>query len=112
MDFDKASSYVIAGVVPSQETSVLPTRLARPPALPDDIVRNIRWNGLVGVSVGGLAALAAGRLLARGVDGMQTVEPLTFTLMVSVLVAAALFASSVPARRASRIDPVRALHRE
>jgi len=66
----------------------------------------------VGVSVGGLAALAAGRLLARGVDGMQTVEPLTFALMVSVLVAAALFASSVPARRASRIDPVSALRQE
>src|SRR5260370_22702010 len=63
----------------------------------------------VGVSVGGLAALAAGRLLARGVDGMQTVEPLTFALMVSVLVAAALFASSVPAPRASRIEPMSAL---
>jgi predicted permease len=65
-----------------------------------------------GVSVGVVAALPAGRLLARSVDGMQTVEPLTFALMVSVLVVAALFASFVPARRASRVDPVSALRQD
>jgi ABC-type lipoprotein release transport system permease subunit len=43
---------------------------------------------------------------------MQPAEPLTFALMVSVLVVAALFASFVPARRASRVDPVSALRQE
>ncbi len=67
---------------------------------------------LAGVGVGISAALAAGRLLQRLVAGMQPAEPLTFAIMVSVLVVAALFASFVPARRASRVDPMSALRQE
>jgi predicted permease len=65
-----------------------------------------------GVTVGILAALAAGRLLARLVEGMRGTEPSTFAVMVFVLVLAALIASFVPARRASRVDPVTALRQE
>jgi predicted permease len=67
---------------------------------------------LVGVGVGIAAAFAAGRLLARLVAGVRPTEPLTFTIMISLLVVAALFASFVPARRASRVDPVSALRQE
>ncbi len=67
---------------------------------------------LGGVGVGVAAALAAGRLLERLVTGMQPTEPATFAIMVSVLVLAALCASFVPARRAGRIDPVRALRQD
>jgi ABC-type antimicrobial peptide transport system permease subunit len=67
---------------------------------------------LLGVGVGISAALAAGRLLARLVEGMQPAEPSTFAIMVPVLIVAALFASFVPARRASRVDPMRALRQE
>jgi ABC-type lipoprotein release transport system permease subunit len=56
--------------------------------------------------------LAAARLLAHTVDGMRGVEPLTFVMMIPVLVAAALLASFVPARRASRVDPLVALRYE
>jgi len=66
----------------------------------------------VGVVVGVSAALAAGRVLERLVVGMRPTEPLTFAIMVSVLVVAALLASFVPARRASRVDPMRALRQE
>jgi hypothetical protein len=66
----------------------------------------------VGVVVGLAAALAAGRVLQRLVDGMRSMEPFTFVLMIAVLVAAALFASFVPARRASRVDPMIALRQE
>jgi predicted permease len=66
----------------------------------------------LGVAVGTSAALAAGRLLERLVDGMQPMQPLTVAPMISVLVAAALLASFVPARRASRIDPTTALRQE
>jgi ABC-type antimicrobial peptide transport system permease subunit len=65
-----------------------------------------------GVAVGIAAGIAAGRLLQRLVDGMRPTEPGTFALMVAVLVVAALFASFVPARRASRVDPMSALRQE
>lgn len=65
-----------------------------------------------GVGVGIAVASAAGRLLERLVAGMQPTEPATFAIMVSILVAAALGASFVPARCASRTDPMRALRQE
>jgi len=65
-----------------------------------------------GVGVGIVAALVAGRLLTHLVDGMQSNELSTFAVTIPVLVAAALFASFLPARRASRIDPMSALRQE
>jgi predicted permease len=65
-----------------------------------------------GVAVGIVGALAAARLLAHTVDGMHAVEPLTFAMTIPVLVAAALLASFLPARRASRVDPLAALRYE
>ena len=67
---------------------------------------------LVGAGIGVAAALAAGRVLQRLVTGMQPTEPATLALVVAILMAAALSASFVPARRASRVDPVRALRQE
>ena len=67
---------------------------------------------LVGVGLGVGGALAAGRLLGRLVSGVRSMEPLTFTAMIFLLVVAALFASFLPARRASRMDPVSALRQE
>jgi hypothetical protein len=67
---------------------------------------------LTGVGIGAVAALAAGRVLQRLVDGMQPIGPSTVVVMISILMVAAVFASFVPARRASRIDPVRALREE
>jgi putative ABC transport system permease protein len=67
---------------------------------------------LGGVVVGIAAALAAGRVLERLVTGMQPAALATFALMVAVLLVAALCASFVPARRASRIDPMNALRQE
>jgi predicted permease len=67
---------------------------------------------LVGVAVGAIAAVAAGRLLLHLVVGMRSMEPLTFALMILVLITAALAASFVPAWRASRLDAVEALRSE
>ena len=66
----------------------------------------------LGVGVGVAGAWAAGRVLMRLVEGMQSSEPLSFAIMIPVLVIAALFASFVPAHRASRVDPVKALRQE
>lgn len=64
---------------------------------------------LAGVGVGIAGAFAAARLLVRLVEGVQSLDPLTFAVMIAVLITAALIASLVPAHRASRIDPLRAL---
>ncbi len=66
----------------------------------------------LGVGVGLLGALAAGRLLQHSVQGMRPEDPSTFVIMTPVLVVAALFASFVPARRASRVDPMTALRQD
>jgi putative ABC transport system permease protein len=66
----------------------------------------------VGIGVGILGALAAGRLLQYSVEGMKSADPSAFVIMIPVLVAAALFASFVPARRASRVDPMTALRQD
>jgi predicted permease len=67
---------------------------------------------VVGIAVGILGALAAGRLLEHLVDGTRPTDPSTFAIMIPVLLAAALFASFIPARRASRVDPMSALRQE
>jgi putative ABC transport system permease protein len=85
-------------------------------ATAQDVVRLILGQSLVmifvGVAVGIVAALVAGRILNRLVEGMRPADVSTFAITISVLVIAALFASFVPARRASRVDPVSALRQQ
>jgi putative ABC transport system permease protein len=81
-----------------------------------DVMRLVLGQSLVmifvGVGVGILAALAAGRILNRLVEGMRPADVSTFAITIPVLIIAALFASFVPARRASRVDPVSALRQQ
>jgi putative ABC transport system permease protein len=65
-----------------------------------------------GLVVGVSGALAGARVLERLVEGMRPMEPLTLAFMILVLMVAALVASFVPARRASRVDPVTTLRQE
>jgi predicted permease len=85
-------------------------------AKPLDVMRLVLGESLVmifvGVGVGILAALAAGRVLNRLVEGMRPADVSTFAITIPVLIIAALFASYVPARRASRVDPVSALRQQ
>ena len=67
---------------------------------------------LVGVVIGIAGAVAAARVLLQIVPGMSGMQPMTFVLMTAILIAAAVLASFVPARRASRIDPIKALRQE
>jgi putative ABC transport system permease protein len=66
----------------------------------------------LGIAIGAAGAWAADRVLMRMVEGAQPGGPLTFALMITVLAASALLASFVPARRASRVDPLTALRSE
>jgi len=65
-----------------------------------------------GVAAGIIAALAAGRVLERSVTAVRSVEPLALAIMIAILVIAGLFASWLPARRASKVDPIVALRYE
>jgi predicted permease len=81
-----------------------------------EIVRMVLRESLrmifTGVGAGLAIALAAVRVLERLVVGVRSTDPATFAVMILALVTAALFASYLPARRASRIDPLSALRAE
>jgi len=66
----------------------------------------------VGVTVGVALALAATRGASSLLFGLQPHDPLTFTAAGVLLIGVALIASFVPACRASRVDPMVALHYE
>jgi putative ABC transport system permease protein len=66
----------------------------------------------LGVVVGSAGAIAVDRVLLRLVEGAQPTEVSTFAITIALLVIAALVASFVPARRASRVDPLIALRQE
>jgi predicted permease len=67
---------------------------------------------ITGAALGAAGAFAAGRILARLVDGARPAELSTFAVTIAVLMVAALAASFFPARRASRVDPLIALRQE
>jgi putative ABC transport system permease protein len=66
----------------------------------------------VGVLLGTTGAWAAGRVLKQLVEGIESMGVSSFATMIPVLVFAALVASFLPARHASRVDPVIALRQE
>jgi predicted permease len=63
----------------------------------------------VGVIAGVAGALVLTRAMAAVLYDVRTTDPATFAMVIAVLLAAALMASWLPARRALRIDPVQAL---
>jgi putative ABC transport system permease protein len=65
-----------------------------------------------GVIAGVAAAAALARLVASQLFQTSEFDPLTFAAMAAVLVAVALAASYIPARRATRVDPMVALRYE
>jgi predicted permease len=64
---------------------------------------------LAGMAIGFAAALVAGRLLSRMLFGVGAGDPLSMAAAALVLLAVALWACYLPARRASRVDPLVAL---
>jgi ABC-type lipoprotein release transport system permease subunit len=107
--------YGVLAYLTGQRVSEIGIRMALG-ARPNDVIwlvlRQSLGMILVGVVLGTAAALAAGRLLQRLVEGMQSPEISTFAITIPVLVLAAMLASFLPARRASRVDPVIALRQE
>jgi ABC-type antimicrobial peptide transport system permease subunit len=67
---------------------------------------------VAGCAIGVLLAAAATRLLGSLLFGIRPLDPLTFGGAVVLLALVGLMASSVPVRRALRINPVEALRYE
>jgi putative ABC transport system permease protein len=76
------------------------------------IVRQAMLHALVGVAIGVSASLALTRLISSLLYGVSATDPLTFAAVSLGLVAVAFMASFIPARRATRVDPMIALRYE
>jgi putative ABC transport system permease protein len=105
----------ILALMVSQRTREIGIRMALG-ASPSMVLRMIMGQGL-GLVFGGLAiglagALALTRLMATLLFGVKPTDPLTFAGVALVFLLAAFLACYVPARRATRIDPLTALRME
>lgn len=67
---------------------------------------------VVGLVVGGAGAFGASRLLERLLFGVKPTDPLTYGLVLTALAVVAFLACYLPARRATRVDPMIALRAE
>jgi putative ABC transport system permease protein len=78
-----------------------------------DILKLVVGRGLaltlVGVALGLLGAFGLTRLISGLLYGVRTTDPLTFVAMPALLALVALLACYIPARRATKVDPITAL---
>ena len=65
-----------------------------------------------GVTLGLVASLGLTRLMTSMVFGVSVTDPLTYAAVVVILLAVAVLACWIPARRAMRVDPMAALRYE
>jgi len=67
---------------------------------------------LAGLVIGLIAAFALTRVMSTLLFGVTATDPATFTLISLLLIAVAALASYIPARRATRVNPIIALRYE
>ena len=99
----------------ARRTSEIAVRIAlgaRPARVIMMILRETANVVTIGILAGGALAVAASRFIAGTLFGVEPRDPATFAVAVAVLLAVAGCAAYVPARRASKLEPVAALRAE
>jgi ABC-type antimicrobial peptide transport system permease subunit len=105
---------VIAYAV-TQRTREIGIRMAlgaQAPGLRQMFVRQGLLLAGIGAIIGLGAAAGLTRLMSSLLFGVAALDPLTYAGVAAILIAAAALASYVPARRATRVDPLDALRAE
>ena len=107
--------YSVVSYAAAQRTQEIGIRIAMG-ASPGDILKMVLRQGIsvvgIGLALGLVISLAGTRLLSGLVVGVKPSDPITFIVVVLLLTGIALFACWIPARRATRIDPLIALRHE
>jgi putative ABC transport system permease protein len=99
----------------AQRTAEIGIRMALG-ATTNAVLRQILRQGLIlaltGVGIGLVGALAVARLVSGLMINLSPTDPITFVSVITALIGVALWACYLPARRATRIDPMIALRHE
>jgi macrolide transport system ATP-binding/permease protein len=107
--------YGVISYAASQRTGEIGLRMALG-AQSRDILRLVIGQGLkltlIGVVLGATFALALTRFLTSLLVGVSAADPLTFLIVPLLMTTVAIFACWIPARRATKVDPMIALRRE
>lgn len=107
--------YGILAYTVARRTGEIGTRMAlgaAPSVVRRSVVRRAMRLWLVGAAAGTATSLAAARVLERYVPSVDAASPITYVMAFSALALIALLAATIPARRATGVDPVEALRAE
>jgi putative ABC transport system permease protein len=107
--------YGVISYTMSQRTHEIGIRVAlgaRPRDVTGMVVRSGLGLAALGLVAGTLVFLSVGRVLSALLYGVGTRDPVTLALCIALLTTVALCASYLPARRASRVDPIRVVRGE
>jgi putative ABC transport system permease protein len=107
--------YGVISYAVSRRTQEIGIRMALG-AQASDVLRMVVWRALsfalIGVVLGLAASLALTRVMKNLLFNVSATDPAIFAIIALLLIGVALIASYIPARRATKVDPLQALRHE